>query len=67
VSGILTAHLIAKAGAYIDRYFLRVFDGSGKTLLLIDGDGNPATVDPITITGGNLQLHVSSCDDPPTP
>jgi len=55
----------AKDGADVDRYFLHVFDGAGNTLLLIDGDGNPATVDPVTITGGNLQLHVSSCDNPP--
>jgi hypothetical protein len=57
----------AKDGADIDRYFLHVFDANGNTLLLIDGDGNPATLDPVTITGGNLQLHVSSCDDPPAP
>jgi hypothetical protein len=57
----------AKAGVDIDRYFLHVFDANGNTLLLVDGDGNPATIDPITITGGNLQLHVSSCDDPPAP
>ena len=56
----------AKIGADIDRYFLHVFDANGNTLLLIDGDGDPDTVDPVTITGGNLQLHVSSCDDPPT-
>lgn len=47
-------------GAYIDRYFLRVYVGA-TTLLLIDVDGNPATIDPVTITGGNLQLHISSC------
>jgi hypothetical protein len=55
----------ANAGAYIDKYFLYVFDSEGTKLLLIDGDGIPATVDPVTITGGNLQIHISSCDDPP--
>jgi hypothetical protein len=49
------------SGSYVDRYFLRVVDGSGATRLLVDTDGAPATVDPISITGGNLQLHISSC------
>lgn len=60
----------AKDGADVDRYFLHVFsdpsDPAGSTLLLIDIDGDPETVDPITITGGNLQIHISSCDDPPS-
>jgi hypothetical protein len=51
----------AKDGALVDRYFLSVFDGAGAKLLLIDVDGNPATVDPVTITDGNLQIHISSC------
>jgi hypothetical protein len=55
----------AKAGALIDRYFLRVYsnpaDPAGSTLLLFDSDNDPATVDPETITGGNIQLHISSC------
>jgi hypothetical protein len=55
----------ARDGALIDRYFLHVFsdptDPVGSTLVLIDIDGNPATVDPIPITDGNLQLHISSC------
>ncbi|MDH3591770.1 MAG: hypothetical protein OER88_07825 [Planctomycetota bacterium] len=59
----------ATAGANIDRYFLHVFsdlsDPVGSTLLLCDEDGNAATVDPKTVTGGNMQLHISSCDDPP--
>jgi hypothetical protein len=51
----------AKDGVDIDRYFLHVWDpGSGATLLLVDDNG-----EPITITGGNLQLHISSCDNPP--
>jgi len=51
-------------GALIDRYFLRVVDGGGTTRLLIDVDGNPATVDPVLITDGNLQIHISSCETP---
>jgi len=54
----------ANDGAFIDRYFLHVWNSSG-TLLLVDVDGNPATVDPVTITDGNFQLHISSCDTPP--
>jgi hypothetical protein len=57
----------ASAGEDIDKYFLHVFadpgDPEGTTLLLIDVDGDPATVDPITITGGNLQMHASSCEE----
>jgi len=53
-----------------DRYFLNVFtneaDPVGSSIILVDMDGNPATVDPVTITDGNLQIHVSSCDTPPT-
>ena len=48
-------------GALIDRYFLRVQDGTGTTRLLVDVDKVSSTIDPITITGGNLQLHISSC------
>jgi hypothetical protein len=57
-------------GAGKDRYFLNVFtdagDPVGSSLILVDDDGNPATVDPLIITDGNLQIHVSSCDTPPT-
>jgi hypothetical protein len=59
----------AKDGALVDRYMLHVFlnpaDPNGSTLMLIDIDGDPSTVDPVTITDGNLQLHISSCDSPP--
>ena len=48
-------------GSYIDRYFLRVVGSDGGTRLLVDTDGVSSTVDPISITGGNLQLHISSC------
>jgi hypothetical protein len=47
-------------GAYIDRYFLQVFNQDGGGLLLEVSDANE---DPITITGGNFQIHCSSCDD----
>lgn len=57
-------------GSTVDHYFLNVYsnpaDPAGTSLLLVDVDGNAATIDPITITGGNLQLHISSCDNPPT-
>lgn len=56
--------LLPDGGADIDRYYLRAFScSSGQTLLLVDMDGNPATVDPITITGGNFQIHISSCNN----
>lgn len=51
-----------------DRYYLHVYSDPnnrhGSTLMLIDVDGNSATVDPVTITKGNMQIHISSCDDP---
>ena len=59
----------AKAGSEIDRYFLRVFtslaDPIGSTLILVDTDGGGSEIDAVPITTGNLQIHVSSCDDPP--
>lgn len=59
----------AKDGALIDRYFLHVFSDpanpGGSSLLLFDGDVDAATTDPVLVTGGNLQLHISSCDNPP--
>ena len=57
----------AAAGEDIDRYFLHVFadeaNPNGSTLILIDGNGDPSDVDPVTITGGNLQMHQSSCEE----
>jgi hypothetical protein len=44
-------------GADIDRYFLHVTGPSGETLFRVDDDGNPNTIDPLTITGGNFQIH----------
>jgi hypothetical protein len=55
-------------GARIDRYFVRVTDCAGTTLLflsqasLTNTTSDDATDDtPITITDGNLQIHISSC------
>jgi hypothetical protein len=53
----------AKDGAQIDRYFIHAWSG-GTTWLLVDGDGNPVTIDPVPITDGNLQIHISSCSVP---
>lgn len=52
----------ARDGSLIDRYFLHVWNAADANLLLIDIDGDPSTVDPITITDGNLQIHISSCE-----
>lgn len=53
--------------SYKDRYFLHVFtddtDPAGSTVLLVDRDGNPATVDPIEVTNGNLQMHFRPCEE----
>ncbi len=46
-------------GALKDRYFIRVTDCAGTTLLVLEN--TPGASDPITITDGNLQIHVSSC------
>jgi hypothetical protein len=54
----------ANSGALVDRYFLRVVDTSGKLLLLVDADGvDDGKIDPLTITGGNFQIHCSSCEE----
>jgi hypothetical protein len=46
-----------------DQLYLRVYDSAGNTLLLISADpANPLDVAPLTISTGNLQLHVSGCD-----
>jgi hypothetical protein len=50
-------------GGLIDRYFLRVVDGDGNVLILVDMNGvDGNTIDPLTITGGNFQIHCTSCD-----
>jgi hypothetical protein len=54
-------------GAYIDRYFIRVTTcgETPETLLFLSKQsvtGLPADANiPVTITDGNLQLHISSC------
>jgi len=58
--------------ALIDRFWIRVDDCSGNELYRFGNDvPNPDTIcgddaftctDTIAITGGNLQLHISSCD-----
>ncbi len=58
----------AKDVDLIDRYYLRVYDGSGTTLLLVSGDtNNPVNVVTVPIIDGNFQIHISSCDNPPNP
>ena len=61
----------AASGEDIDRLFIRAYtdplDPVGTTLALVDASGGGPEVDPILITGGNLQLHFSSCEDPPSP
>ena len=53
-------------GGNIDRYFLHAFvtgpGGTPITIFCVDEDGDCSTVDPRTISGGNLQLHYSSCE-----
>jgi hypothetical protein len=48
-----------RQGALTDRYFLRVTNCAGTTLLVLEDVAAPGT--PVTITDGNLQIHVSSC------
>ncbi len=55
------------AGEGIDRYYLRVVDSGGVTRLLVSGSADPTVIAPLEISHGNFQLHISSCDDPPTP
>jgi len=61
----------SNAGSGVDRYYLHVFTNpanpAGSTVLLVNGDANPLNVVPVEIDTGNFQLHISSCDNPPTP
>lgn len=50
-------------GTLRDRYYINITDCAGTTLLYLDDNNTPETVDPTTITGGNLQIHVSSCSN----
>ena len=52
----------ANDGTLKDRYYINITNCStGATLLFLDDDNNAATIDPTAITGGNLQIHASSC------
>ena len=54
----------AADGEDVDTYFLHAWDAAtNETLLVVDVDGDPGSVNPVTITGGNLQLHFSSCEN----
>ena len=57
----------AHDGALIDRYYLRVWnvDSEGKEVVRLLINGPDSDFDPVPITDGNLQLHASSCDNPP--
>ena len=49
---------LGEPGKGVDRLYLRVFDGSGTTLLLISGHpSSPLEISPVTISTGNLQIH----------
>jgi hypothetical protein len=53
-------------GNFKDRYFIHVYtdpsDPLGSTVFVLDTDSDASTVDPVTITDGNMQIHISSCD-----
>ena len=57
----------AADGDDVDEYYLHVFtdlgDPIGSTVLCVDADGDCSEMNPLTITGGNLQMHDSSCDN----
>lgn len=53
----------SSAGADIDQYRIIVRDGGGQVLLNVSDPDMTDGDDLITITGGNLQLHESSCDN----
>jgi hypothetical protein len=60
----------ANDGSLIDRYYLRVYQviENVEVDLLVISNGSGATEPKdlvVPITDGNLQLHVSSCDNPP--
>lgn len=46
-------------GAYKDRYFISITDCAGFEYLSLEDEAGG----PITITDGNLQIHVSSCTE----
>jgi hypothetical protein len=47
-------------GAFKDRYFIRVLDCATSAQLLVL-EQTVGAGDPVTITDGNMQIHISSC------
>jgi hypothetical protein len=46
-----------KQGAGKDRYYIRVYDGAGATLILVSGDhANPENIVPVPISNGNFRV-----------
>ncbi len=44
-------------GAGKDRYYIRVYDDQGATLILMSGDlANPQNIFPVPISNGNLRV-----------
>lgn len=49
-------------GKGADRYYLRVYDADGNTLMLISANpANPLDIAPLAIATGNMQMHISGC------
>ncbi len=48
-------------GAYVDRYFLRVYDCDTNAELLVLEEPPADSGLPTPITDGNMQIHISSC------
>lgn len=49
-------------GKGADRYYLRVYDADGNTLMLVSANpAEPLEIAPVVISTGNLQMHVSGC------
>jgi hypothetical protein len=47
-----------KRGAGNDRYYIRVYDGEGATLILVSGDSaNPENIVPVPISQGNFRVR----------
>jgi hypothetical protein len=54
---------LGEPGHGMDQLYLRVYDSTGQTLLLISADpADPLDVAPVPISTGNLQMHVSGCN-----
>jgi hypothetical protein len=56
---------LGEPGKGVDQYYLRVYDASGTTLLLVSATpSDPTAISPVTLRSGNIQLHISGCDKP---